>query len=118
MGSLKMKLFQILVASMILLSQSACLSSPLQGLIFTDTTHYMTSLSSGGQIGEGNVVRRGESCSWTSNFYVCLFYFGGGGSTEEAVKMAGITKIAAVDRKSFSVLGGIYRKECVVVWGE
>lgn len=96
-----------------------CLTSPVQGILFTGTTHHVIGQSAGNQIGPGRILRKGESCSASTwLFSINFFYYGGGGSIAEAAREAGITKIAVIDKTSTNILGPLYYQECVVVWGE
>lgn len=92
----------------------AC-TSPMNGVLFTSTSHYVT--QNGTQIGSGKVLKSGKSCS-VSGFLVNIFFYGAGGSIEEAKANGGITKIAVVDYTSLNIFLSLFYRECVVVWGE
>lgn len=94
-----------------------CVSSPLVGL-FVYSKHHVYSQTRGNQLSSANIEKMGESCSHTSLFaYLFLFYYGSGGSVEEAKEKAGITKVAVIDRTSL-VIGPLYYRDCIQVWGE
>ncbi|MCB1189098.1 MAG: hypothetical protein H7A23_22810 [Leptospiraceae bacterium] len=114
-----MKKLDFLFVVVFTLFLNACISSPTQSVLFTYTDQHMYGLSHGNQIGSGSVSKFGKSCSFSSWFlYLHVFYYGGGGSIEEAVQDGGIKNIAVVDRESLSILGPIFYRECVVVWGD
>ncbi len=94
-----------------------CVSSPMQSFLFTSTTQHLNGDVSGNQITSAKILKSGKSCA-VSGFLINIFYYGSGNSIEEAAKNAGITKIALVDRDSFTVLFNLFYKECVIVWGE
>ncbi len=114
-----MKRLIILTASILLLTVCAsCVSSPVQGILFTGTEQHVY-MTGGSQIGSGQILKRGQSCSFGSYLFgFFLVFYGAGGSTADAMTNGGITKIGSVDRSSLSILGPIFYRECVVVWGE
>ncbi|MCE9500031.1 MAG: TRL-like family protein [Leptospira sp.] len=91
-------------------------STPVPSLILNVTEQHVYN-SQDGQLTSAKVLKTGRSCSWTF-FPIFLFYYGMGGSIEEAKKEGGITKVAVVDRESVNFLGIVVNKECVIVWGE
>ena len=108
----------ILVLIFIVLSSLSCVSAPLQGVLFTHTSQHIYGKSSGSQIGDARIEKRGESCSWTGLIVLHPVYYGRGGSISEAMKDGNIEKIAVVDRRSMTILPYIFQQECVVVYGE
>ena len=111
------KLFLTIAALGTVLLLQNCISTPMPGLIFSNSNQHVQNLSSGNKIGDGRVMKRGESCSW-GGLGSLGYYFGSGGSIKEAMARGGIKKIAVVDRKSIAILGILFFQECVVVWGE
>jgi hypothetical protein len=108
-----------LLLILVLIFSAGCISSPTQAVLFTYTNQHIYGFSNGNQVASGRVLKYGESCSSSSWFFnIFIFYYGSGGSIEEATKLAGITKIAVIDRSSFSILGPIFYRECTIVWGE
>lgn len=98
----------------------SCVSSPLQGELFTGTEHHIYG-ATGSQLTSARIVKRGESCSYGSQLvYIWVLFYGAGGSIEEAKQSAGIKRVAVVDHSSTAVLTfpGLFYKECTVVWGE
>lgn len=92
----------------------AC-SSPMQGVLYSSTSQYVT--QNGSQIASAKILKSGKSCS-VSGFLINLFFYGSGGSIEEAKANGGITKIAVVDYTSLNILTILFYRECIVVWGE
>jgi hypothetical protein len=95
----------------------SCISSPMNSVFYTNTTQNLNGEVSTNTLSSAKILRSGMSCS-VSGFLTNLFFYGSGNSIEEAKKNAEITKIAVIDRSSLSVLGFLYYKECVIVWGE
>lgn len=109
----------ILIVLLTVLIQWGCISSPMLGGIVTFTKHTVHDKAAGPVISDASPVKRGESCSAsTFLFSVAVVWFGGGGSIQDAAQSGGITKVAAVERSSFTILGPLFYRECVVVWGE
>jgi hypothetical protein len=109
----------IAILSVTFLLFGNCISSPMPGLIVTRTKQHLTSGTTGGiKLQSVSIVKSGKSCSVGSWLYVAYFYFGGGGSIQEAMQEGGLQRIATIDRESFSVLAGLYYQECTVVWGD
>lgn len=106
-----------LAAGLLLGVSTACVSSPYQGLLFTYTSHHIYGKQQGSQISSAQVLKKGESCAWSGLLLREVFY-GSGRSFQDAMKEAGITKVAVVDRKSLTILPGIVYMECVQVFGE
>lgn len=99
-------------------ASSGCISSPMQGAIFTYTSHHV-SMAAGNQVSSAQALKSGDSCSFGSIFsFVYLTFYGPGGSVVDAMEKGGIKKIASIDRKSMNVFGPLFHRECVVVWGE
>jgi TRL-like protein family len=121
--ALKMKnrlLYIILFLQVIFIECSSYIapnSSPLNSFVFTRTEQHVYGLSHGSQLTSGKILRYGESCSFSSA-YISLFYYGSGGSIEEAKRNAGITRVAVIDRKSMSIFYNLFYEECIIVWGE
>lgn len=95
----------------------ACLStSPLPGLLLTDTAQSFNGTGRG-QLGPGRIRKVGRSCNY--GVFPLLFYFTfNQASLESAMEDGDITRIAVVDRSTFSILLGFFTKECIVVHGE
>ena len=94
-----------------------CVSSPLVGLFVYSKQHVYNQVR-GSQVTSHSIVKMGESCSFSGAFgYLFLFYYGTGGSIEQAKEKAGITKVATIDRSSL-LIGPLYYRDCIQVWGE
>ncbi|MEQ8353278.1 MAG: TRL domain-containing protein [Leptospiraceae bacterium] len=112
-----MKRYLRLFIPFALLGLMQCISSPMQGQFLTFTEHTVHDRITGNIIGNGEVSKRGESCSYGSGFLLPFFY-GGGRSLEEAMADGKISQIAVIDHSSLAVLGGLFmHRECIVVWG-
>lgn len=107
-----MKLLYILIATICL---GTC-SSPTQSILFTNSSQHIQNDGLGNKIGSGKIEKFGKSCS-VSGAIISFFFYGSGGSIEEAKANGNIKKIAVVDHESLNVFGFFYR-ECIVVWGE
>lgn len=91
----------------------------MPGLFYNKTVqHAYGTNHAGSQLSSHSILRSGKSCSFGSFFLVNLFYYGGGGSVEEAMKQGGVQKVAVVDKESVSIAYGLFYQECTVVWGE
>jgi hypothetical protein len=102
---------------LILLITINCVSSPTASWLFTNTDQHIYDRSHGTTITSAKVEKMGKSCSM-SGFLINIFYYGGGGSIEEAKYHGKIKKIATIDRSSLTVLPFLYHRECIIVWGE
>ena len=85
--------------------------------IFTSTDHHVYDRSTGTTLTSAKVEKSGRSCSM-SGFLINIFYYGSGGSIEEAKHHGGIKKIATIDRSSLNILPFLFYRECIIVWGE
>ncbi len=94
-----------------------CISSPLQGVLFTGTEFNHKGYDTSNKIGPGRVIKRGESCAYNTSLLFGLF-FSSDPSLKNAMDDGGITKIAVIDRSSIGVLLNIFARDCIVVWGE
>ncbi|MCE9500148.1 MAG: TRL-like family protein [Leptospira sp.] len=89
------------------------------GILFSVTGQHIEHRSAGSQLSSAKVLKSGESCSMSSwLFDIFLLYYGSGGSIAEAKLNGKINKIAVIDRKSLQILGPVFYRECVIVWGE
>ncbi|TGK18979.1 TRL-like family protein [Leptospira fluminis] len=95
---------------------TGCASTPLPALIFNSSEHHVSGSPITGPT-DAKILKSGKSCS---NYSILnwLFYSGGEGSIEEAMKDGKITRIAIVDKSAFSILSVVFSRECVVVFGE
>ncbi|TGK31509.1 TRL-like family protein [Leptospira gomenensis] len=112
---MKKKYFLIFLVCVIALISNC--SSNLYPIYFFQSNEYHIS---GTQIGgptSAKVLKQGRSCA-TYSIITWLFFAGGEGSVEEAMKDGNITKIAVIDRSTEGALGYLYSKECVIVYGE
>jgi len=103
--------------STVLFMMNCTTSSPFPSLLYTGGTVHHEDRMTGSQIGPGRIEKRGESCS-TGVFLANYVYFGSGNSIQEAMKNGGITKVGVIDHRSVNVLGPLFYRDCVVVWGE
>ncbi|XDD54586.1 TRL domain-containing protein [Leptospira sp. WS4.C2] len=94
-----------------------CLTTPIPGILVNVTSQHVTADATGNALTSAKVEKSGKSCSF-SFFLANYLFFGAGHSVNDAVKSAGIKKIAVIDRESLSILTGLFYRECVVVWGE
>ncbi|MEM7183679.1 MAG: TRL domain-containing protein [Spirochaetota bacterium] len=109
--------FKWFLILLFIVTMQSCVSSPLLGL-FVYTKQHVYHQSNGGQLSSAKIEKSGESCSHSSAFgYLFLFYYGAGGSIEQAKEKAGITKVAVIDRSSLAI-GPLYYRDCILVWGE
>ncbi len=93
-----------------------CVSSP-GAAFFGATKHHISSGNKNG-IASNQILKVGESCSYSSYFgNLFILYYGVGGGVNEAIEKAGITKIAIIDRSSISVFP-LYYEDCILVYGE
>ncbi|TGK08759.1 TRL-like family protein [Leptospira fletcheri] len=108
------KVFLSMIVSAFLLT--GCASTPLPALIFNSSEHHVSGSPITGPT-DVKILKSGKSCS---NYSILnwLFYSGGEGSIEEAMKDGKITKVAVVDKSAFSILSFIFSRECVLVFGE
>jgi TRL-like protein family len=98
------------------LLNSNCVSSPGSSF-FGVSKHHLSAISKN-SITSNQILKVGESCSYSSHFgNLFMIYYGVGGSVHEAVEKAGITKIAVIDRSSM-VIFPFYYEDCVLVYGE
>ncbi len=94
-----------------------CLTAPIPGVLLTATSQHVISDVTGNALTSAKVEKSGKSCSF-SFFPANYIFYGAGHSIDDAVKSAGIKKVALVDRDSVYLLFGLFYRECVVVWGE
>ena len=107
------KLSFLLVASVFFLN---CVSSP--GAAFFGATKHHLSAGNKNSIASNQILKVGESCSYSSYFGSLFFlYYGVGGGINEAAEKAGITRIAVIDRSSMTIFP-FYYEDCILVYGE
>ncbi|HMV42085.1 MAG TPA: TRL domain-containing protein [Leptospiraceae bacterium] len=95
---------------------TSCITSP-GAAMFGATKHHL-SAGNKNTITSNQILKVGESCSYSSHFgNLFILYYGVGGSINEAMDKAGITKIAVIDRSSMSIYP-FYYEDCVLVYGE
>jgi hypothetical protein len=114
---LKMTIKLLLISLIIIFSGFSCVSSPIQGIFFSYTSHHIYDKGNGSQLSSAKVTKMGQSCSWSS-FFIREIFYGSGIKVDEAMKEANITKVAVIDHQSLSILGSMYYQECVQVFGE
>ncbi|MBM9575963.1 hypothetical protein JWG45_02245 [Leptospira sp. 201903070] len=113
------KIFFLATATFLSLLFAHCTATSEPALLISYNTQHILSKSNGSLISSAKIVKKGESCSYAvSLFYYNSMYRGPKNSVTEIAKEFGIEKIAVVDYASFSFLGPVFYKNCVVVWGE
>ena len=98
-------------------------TSPHYGFYVNGSHHVKHPLAQ--TLGEGNIIKKGMSCV-TGIGIINFFIHERKATVEEAMKEAGITKIAVVDRSSEQYFGlpriilgfSLYAKDCIIVYGE
>lgn len=94
-----------------------CQSGPFPAFIYQNTSQHLTGDTTGNTLTSAKILKFGKSCSM-SGYIINVFFYGSGNSLEEATKNGNIQKVALVDRESLSILGILFYRECIVVWGE
>ncbi|MBE7438960.1 MAG: hypothetical protein HS115_10935 [Spirochaetales bacterium] len=108
-----------LLIALPLLFLGHCLSSPLQGFLYTGTEFHHRGAENKPLLGPASVVKRGEACSYGSILQLLTAVLVDYEPTiEQAMANGAITSIAVVDRRSTGIFFNIFAKDCIVVWGE
>ncbi|EMN49229.1 TRL-like family protein [Leptospira interrogans str. L1207] len=106
------KFITLILISLAAFVVSNCATSIFPALIFNSSNYHVS-----GSPTDVKIVKSGKSCHYFS-IVLAYFYGGGEGSIAEAMKDGQITKVATVDKSTFGILGPIFSKEYVVVYGE
>lgn len=110
----------LIVLLLSLLALANC-QSPLFTVVSlaNDTEQHISGNNGSVGITSAKVVKRGESCNQIFYYYLLynLYYSGHVVSVEEAKANGGITKVATIDYTTESSMP-MFKKECIVVWGE
>ncbi|MDF3818616.1 TRL domain-containing protein [Leptospira sp. 96542] len=112
-----MKKFYLIISVFSIFLINNCVSSPFPSAVFLNTTQHVMGDTKGLVLTSAKIQKSGKSCSM-SGFLTNIFYYGNGNSIEDAMKNGEITKISLIDRNSLSILGFLFYRECIVVWGE
>ncbi|WP_061224337.1 TRL domain-containing protein [Leptospira weilii] len=110
------KFISLIVISLAAFVVSNCATSIFPALIFNSSNYHVSGNPTGGPT-DAKIVKSGKSCHYFS-IVIAYFYGGGEGSIAEAMKDGQITKVAVVDKDTFGILGPIFSRECVLVYGE
>lgn len=94
-----------------------CTTTISPGFIYNQTEEHVYDRSRGSQLGSGRILKIGEDCVYGSILGISGLV-SDSASVEIASYNAGITKIGSIDYKSISILGHIFFRHCVVVFGE
>ncbi|MDX1959013.1 MAG: TRL domain-containing protein [Leptospiraceae bacterium] len=81
------------------------------------TSYHVYGNSSQENITSNQILRSGESCSYTG-ILIAPFYYGSGNSVDKAMKEGKITKVSVIDRSTTNYVGPLYVRQCTIVWGE
>lgn len=112
----KLAIISLLFSGILL---SGCIATSEPALLFSYNTQHLLSKTNGNMISSAKILRKGESCTYAiSLFYYSATFRGPKNSVADIAQEFDIQKIAVVDYSSFSFLGPIFYKNCVVVWGE
>ncbi|MDV6236503.1 TRL domain-containing protein [Leptospira ellisii] len=107
------------ILAWIFVNSIGCIATSEPALLISYNTQHLLSKSNGHLLSSANIVRKGESCAYAvSVFYYNTIFRGPKTSVADVAKEYGIKKIAVVDYSTFSFLGPIFYKNCIVVWGE
>ncbi|WP_061245773.1 TRL-like family protein [Leptospira noguchii] len=110
------KFISLILISLAAFVVSNCATSIFPAAIFNSSSYHVSGNPTGGPT-DAKILKSGKSCNHYS-FLTWYFYSGGEGSIAEAMKDGQITKVATIDKSTFGILGLIFSKECVVVYGE
>ncbi|WP_411821649.1 TRL domain-containing protein [Leptospira sp. 'Mane'] len=111
--------FILTFIGLILISAVGCTHISEAGVLITASTEHLATPGHQNNLGNGKVVKSGESCNyatWALNYN--LIFHGPKNSINDIAVAAGIQKIAVVDHSSFNILGPVFYKNCIIVWGE
>ncbi|MCB1174481.1 MAG: hypothetical protein KDK39_13000 [Leptospiraceae bacterium] len=114
------KCWWILALVAILALEIGCTShAPTYGCLYTDVDHHVYSNANGPLIGPGRALKRGQACHYRIYLLNYFFYGDPAGfrTLEDAMRSAGITKVASIDYSWQSVLY-LFAAECIEVYGE
>lgn len=112
-------LVKIILLCACALTVMSCVSSAIYQPLLGHSTQQAAHGQVGSSIGPGRILKRGESCSTSSYLFAIAFvWYGAGNSVSKAMQNGGITKVGVIDRSSTTILGPIFYRDCVVVWGE
>ncbi|WP_061235715.1 TRL domain-containing protein [Leptospira weilii] len=111
------KFISLIVISLAAFVVSNCATSIFPAAIFNSSSYHVSGNPTGGPT-DVKILKSGKSCNHYSLFLLWFYYSGGEGSIAEAMKDGQITKVAVVDKDTFGILGPIFSRECVVVYGE
>ncbi|BDA79934.1 hypothetical protein LPTSP3_g28640 [Leptospira kobayashii] len=111
--------FILAIIGFVFIGLVGCTHISEAGLIITASTEHLASPGHQNNLGSGKVVKSGESCNYATWFlnYNTIFH-GPKNSINDIAASAGIQKIAVVDHSSFNILGPLFYRNCIIVWGE
>lgn len=104
---MKTSIYFILVLSLLF---GNCMIGPVDGVIFTKTEF-------AGEFNLNNDVKATKTGTGCQKSFVGLVSLGDSGAGSVA-KQNGIKKIATIDHTTMTILIGLYREYCTVVYGE
>jgi hypothetical protein len=115
---MKIRLLLLSLTGAFFLITSCVSTSPVAGLLFTNTSSHLDySFSRGTTLTNAKIEKKGVDCHWNV-VIISSFFSDTSLSVKEAMEDGEITKIATVDYESVNVLGPVFYENCVVVYGE
>ncbi|TGK31512.1 hypothetical protein EHQ12_02065 [Leptospira gomenensis] len=112
-------LFPVWIVASTIATSIGCIATSEPAWLISYNTQHLLSKSNGHLLSSANVARKGEGCAYAvSFFYYNTIFRGPKTSVADIAKEYGIKKIAVVDYSTFSFLGPVFYKNCIVVWGE
>ena len=94
-----------------------CISTFAPGIIFNSTEEHVPTKQGLSLLGSGYVSKRIESCTYHSIF-LQPFINVRPSTLESLLRENKVHRIAVIDRSSYSFLGPLYYKNCIILWGE
>jgi hypothetical protein len=94
-----------------------CISTYSPGFLFNSTEEHVYKNKSFSSLGTGQIQKKIESCTYHSIIIQPLLHVRPS-SLDSLLKEHRIYKMGVVDYSSFSVLGPLYYKNCIIIWGE
>ncbi|RHX77744.1 TRL domain-containing protein [Leptospira yasudae] len=110
------KFINLAIISIATLVLSNCATSVFPALIFNSSSYHESGTPTQGPT-DAKIVKSGKSCN-NYSLLNYLFYAGGEGSIADAMKDGQIKKVAVIDKSTLGILGPVFSRECVVVFGE
>ncbi len=102
---------------LLLFTFTHCTTTIVPGILFSSTTEHVHLAGVNTTLGSGKIIDKVEVCKYSS-VALHFFYYANLVNPYKIAQDSKIRKIGVIDYSSVNILGPLFYKTCIIIWGE